>query len=87
MLRRASVAIAFCLAHAVAVNGMGAGQLALPEGPEIVPVLFANTGFLWPNAGKVRTDINVCWVNPNSAPGATPADRAAWRDSRRRAVE
>jgi hypothetical protein len=53
----------------------------------IVPVLFASSGFLWPNAGKVRTDINVCWVNPNSAPGASPADRAAWRDGRRRAVE
>src|ERR1700678_1294645 len=87
MWRRASAAIAFCLAQAVAVNGMGAGRLALPEGREIVPVLFANTGFLWPGAGKRRTDINVCWVNPQNAPGATPADRAAWRDIRRRAVE
>ena len=87
MLRRAGIVIALCLAHAVAVNGMVAGRLVVPAGRDVVPVLFANTGFLWPNAGKVRTDINVCWANPNSAPGATPADRAAWRDLRRRAVE
>ncbi len=49
--------------------------------------LYANRDFLWPNAGTGRTDINVCWVNPNSAPGTTAAARAAWRDARRRAVE
>jgi hypothetical protein len=87
MLRRAGILVALCIAHSVAVNGMPASRLILLEAREITPVLFANSGFLWPNAGKIRTDINVCWVNPNDAPGATPADRAAWRDSRRRAVE
>jgi Ricin-type beta-trefoil lectin domain len=49
--------------------------------------LFANRDFFWPDAGTGRTDIQVCWINPNSAPGATGAARAAWRDERRRAVE
>jgi hypothetical protein len=29
----------------------------------------------------------VCWVDPQNAPGATAADRADWRDARRRTVE
>ena len=49
--------------------------------------LYANRDFLWPTAGVARTDIQVCWVNPGSAPGASAAARAAWRDDRRRAVE
>lgn len=49
--------------------------------------LYGNRDFFWPNAGTGRTDIPVCWVNPNSAPGATGSERAAWRDDRRRAVE
>ncbi len=49
--------------------------------------LYGNRDKFWPNAGTGRTDIHVCWVNPNSAPGATAAARAAWRDDRRRAVE
>jgi len=87
MLRRASVAIAVCLAATVAVNAMSVGRPALPEGWEPMPALFGNSAYLWANAGKSRIDINVCWVNPDRAPGATPAERAAWRDQRRRAVE
>lgn len=49
--------------------------------------LYGNTSSFWPTAGTGRTDINVCWENPNNAPGATAAERAAWRDARRRAVE
>jgi hypothetical protein len=49
--------------------------------------LYANASTLWTNAGTGRVDINVCWENPNSAPGGTAAARAAWRDERRRAVE
>ncbi len=49
--------------------------------------LYGNKNYYWPNAGTGRTDINVCWENPGSAPGGTAAERAAWRDARRRAVE
>jgi hypothetical protein len=59
----------------------------LPKERAFIPVLYANRGFLWSNAGTARTDTNVCWVNPNGAPGATSADRADRRDQRRRAVE
>jgi hypothetical protein len=48
--------------------------------------LYGNQDFFWPKV-EGRVDISVCWVNPNSAPGATAAARAAWRDDRRRAVE
>jgi Ricin-type beta-trefoil lectin domain/Astacin (Peptidase family M12A) len=85
--RATVIAIAFCFAHPVTVNGMGAAPVVVPEGREFLPVLYANKGFLWPNASRGRIDIPVCWENPNSAPGATPVDRAAWRDQRRRSVE
>jgi Astacin (Peptidase family M12A) len=57
------------------------------ESARALPVLYANRDYLWAGAGTSRTDIQVCWENPHSAPGATPAERAAWRDVRRRAVE
>ncbi len=49
--------------------------------------LYGDRAKFWPTAGTGRTDINVCWENPNSAPGATAQARADWRDARRRAVE
>jgi hypothetical protein len=48
--------------------------------------VYANRDLLWPSPTG-RIDIDVCWVNPGSAPGTTAAARAAWRDARRRAVE
>src|SRR5262245_42113566 len=63
-----------------------AESLAL-ESTGVVRILYANRDFLWPTAGTGRTDIQVCWENPDKAPGATAAERAAWRDARRRAVE
>lgn len=68
-----------------------AGCAASEDDPGEVDVieseLYGNTSFFWPNAGTARTDINVCWENPSSAPGSTAAARATWRDQRRRAVE
>lgn len=50
--------------------------------------LYGNADYFWPNAGTGRTDIKVCWENPESANiGATAAARAAWRDARREAVQ
>lgn len=49
--------------------------------------LYANDDFLWPPTASGRTDINVCWVNPHNAPGASASARASWRDDQRRAVE
>jgi hypothetical protein len=71
----------------VAIHAMTIAPLRAPSAIETVPVLYANRGYLWANAGKTKVDIDVCWVNPNAAPGATPAERAAWRNLRRRAVE
>ena len=48
--------------------------------------IYANTSLYWPSAGSARVDIGVCFENPNSAPGATAADRATWRNDRRLAV-
>lgn len=78
---------------ACAVLGAGCELEASPDEAiddaiaEHESALYANTGFFWPTAGTGRTDINVCWENPNSAPGTTAAARATWRDQRRRAVE
>ena len=54
--------------------------------------LYGNRGGFWPAAQSDppsgRTDIPVCWENPNStAIGATSAARALWRDARRRVAE
>lgn len=49
--------------------------------------LYGNFNLYWPNAGTGRTDINVCWENPNGVPGTTAQQRATWRDARRAAVE
>jgi hypothetical protein len=49
--------------------------------------LYANAGTFAPGAGTARVDIPVCWENPANAPGISKADKAAWRDARRRAVE
>jgi hypothetical protein len=87
MLRQAGAAIALLLAAPIAVNAMGVARPYVPDGWDFTPVVFANGATLWANAGKGRVDIDVCWVNPEAAPGATPAERAAWRDQRRRAVE
>jgi Ricin-type beta-trefoil lectin domain/Astacin (Peptidase family M12A) len=57
------------------------------DSTRLLRVLYANRDYLWPSAGTGRTDIHVCWENPDRAPGATAAERAAWRDARRRAVE
>lgn len=86
MLRRAGWATMFVFAS-------GPGCLVevdelRDEAPESsIQPLYGNVGFYWPTAGTGRTDINVCWENPNSARGSTPAARAAWREERRRAVE
>ena len=89
MLRRASFAVVLCLglAQSAAVSGMTMISRLAPATVETVPILYANRGYLWANAGKTRINIDICWANPQNAPGATPADRAAWRDTRRRAVE
>jgi hypothetical protein len=68
--------------------GLGGNEPAKDYDVSIVEeALYGNRDKFWPNAGTGRTDIQVCWVNPDSAPGATAAARAAWRDDRRRAVE
>jgi hypothetical protein len=54
MLRRAGIVIALCLAHSVAVSGMVASRPVVPAGRDIVPVLFANAGFLWAIARDVQ---------------------------------
>jgi hypothetical protein len=76
---------------ALAVTAMGGCAVSDEPSADEVALseqgLYGNRDFFWPNAGTGRTDINVCWVNPNSAPGSTPTARAAWRDDRRRAVE
>ena len=87
MLRRASLMIALCIASAVAAHGMSAGRPFSPAGRAVVPVLYLNTDFLAANAGKALLSTNICWANPQNTPGATPAERAAWRDARRRTVE
>ncbi len=50
--------------------------------------LYGNADYFWPDAGTGRTDIKVCWENPESTEiGSTTAARAAWRDARREAVQ
>jgi hypothetical protein len=49
--------------------------------------LYGNLLDLWPNHGASRVDVDVCWENPLSAPGYTPAAKAGWRDSVRAAIE
>ncbi len=54
--------------------------------------LYGNGNLFWPAAQSDpptgRTDIPVCWENPNStAIGATAAARSTWRDARRRVAE
>ncbi len=79
--RLASIAAVTLMGCEIADEAAGE-DFAVAESP-----LYGNKDFFWPNAGTGRTDINVCWVNPNNAPGATAAARAAWRDDRRRAAE
>jgi Ricin-type beta-trefoil lectin domain len=87
MFRTIAVALAVCMTQPAAIHAMTIGPLPRLDAIEAVPVLYANRGTLWANAGRAKVDIDVCWVNPNAAPGATPAERAAWGDLRRRAVE
>src|SRR3984957_5178664 len=87
MFGRIAVALALCMMQPAAIHAMTIGPLRGPGAIETVPVLYANRGYLWANAGKTKVDIDVCWVNPDAAPGATAAERAAWRNLRRRAVK
>jgi hypothetical protein len=68
----------------------GVASRAQPDadgGARVRRVLYANREYLWAGAGTRRIDLNVCWENPDKAPGASAAERAGWRDARRRAVE
>ena len=61
MLRRTSLAIALCIASAVAAHGMSDGMSAgrpfSPAGRTVIPVLYLNTDFLAANAGKTMTEV------------------------------
>jgi Ricin-type beta-trefoil lectin domain/Astacin (Peptidase family M12A) len=76
-------------AHAWPSRGLVASAVEAlsDDSAPLLRVLYANRDYLWPTAGSGRTDLHVCWENPDRAPGATSAARAAWRDARRRAVE
>jgi hypothetical protein len=81
-----ALSLAIVLAAGCGLAGDEASEEHEEELEAFEAPLYANEDFLWPHPTG-RTDINVCWVNPGSAPGATAAARAAWRDDRRRAVE
>lgn len=65
--------------------GSGAGESASAQGD--TAAIYAATATLFPGAGAARIDVPVCWENPGDAPGTTAAEKAAWRDARRSAVE
>src|SRR5262245_717065 len=56
--------------HAWPLRNIAPALESLNEGVSATRVLYANRDYLWPGAGSRRTDINVCWENPDSAPGA-----------------
>lgn len=85
--RRGWLSLVFPVVVGCMAGCAGVEEYAGPETAESAQTLYGNTAFYWPNAGVGRTDINVCWENPNSAPGSSAAARAAWRDERRRAIE
>lgn len=54
--------------------------------------LYGNRNYFWPAAASyppsIRTDVPICWENPESTSiGANATARATWRDARRRALE
>jgi hypothetical protein len=83
-MQRLSRALSVITLAAISCSSPSPSEEEVQTGEE---ALYGNSATFWPNAGTGRVDINVCWENPNNAPGATTQARANWRDARRRAVE